>query len=91
MANLIPLKRPGKSLTGLKIRYKLPYIALSCDLFNAERYGEALSTYLHEVAHCFGGDHSANFGHAISEILSITLNNMLCVEAFRLAWEKVFT
>lgn len=91
MANLIPLKRPKETVTGRKIRYKLPYIAIQSDLLVAGRFGEALSTYLHEVAHCFGGDQSANFGHAVSEILTITLNNTLCIEAFRKAWEKEFS
>jgi hypothetical protein len=35
----------------------------------------AFSTYLHERAHCFGGDRSAAFSLALTQLLQITLRH----------------
>jgi hypothetical protein len=58
---------------GLRIRYHLPYVALRAGLLHRDRFGDAVSTYLHELAHMFGGDSSAAFGHALSQMLAITI------------------
>jgi hypothetical protein len=90
MANLILLKKPVDTPSGIKIRYNLSYICLKNDLFVHGGFGSALGTYLHELTHCFGGDKSANFSHALSTILDVVLDNTLVIEAFRMAWDKKF-
>lgn len=58
------------SWRGLTLRYRLPYVAVDETLLRPGQLGPALSTYLHELAHMFGGDSSVAFGHALSEMLS---------------------
>jgi hypothetical protein len=48
---------------GLRIRYRLPYVALKATLLHHDGFGDAVSTYLHELGHMFGGDNSAAFSH----------------------------
>ena len=70
MTTCIPLDGAGDSWRGLTLRYRLPYVAVDETLLQPGRLGPALSTYLHELAHMFGGDSSVGFGHALSEMLS---------------------
>lgn len=88
MALCIPLKKPVFNPAGLKIRYQLPYLALKSRLLTQSSFPEALSTYLHELAHVFGGDHSANFSRGITEVLDRIIKNAALVEDFAARWER---
>ena len=81
---------PKKTARGLKVRFRLPYIAIKSKLLTRDNFGLSLSTYLHEVAHIFGSDKSASFSHALTEILEISLQQTKIIESFRLKWEKLF-
>lgn len=74
---------------GLRIRYRIPYIALKADLLADDRFGDALSTYLHELAHLFGGDSSASFSHALSEMLAITIQYAGTITSWQGKWNDV--
>ncbi len=87
MAICIPLKHPLTVSGGLKLRYRLPYVALKKYLLRKDNFGCALSTYLHELAHMFGGDGSAHFSRAITEILEITLTHNQLIDQFRKKWQ----
>jgi len=73
MANCIRLSNPQPSPWGLIIQYRLPYVALQQRLLDEGRFHAAFSTYLHELAHVFGGDQSGRFSNALTEILQCTL------------------
>lgn len=88
MATCIPLKKPIKVPSGMKIRYRLSHIAIKSSLLTQEHFGAALSTYLHEIAHMFGSDSSASFSKALTEILDIALSNTQIIEAFREKWRE---
>ncbi|MGE5341154.1 MAG: hypothetical protein ACM3SY_06695 [Candidatus Omnitrophota bacterium] len=90
MANLILLKKPIDTPSGIKIRYTLSYICLKSNLFIQGRFSAVLGTYLHELSHCFGGDQSANFSHALSKIMDIVLENTRIIEVFRTEWDNKF-
>jgi len=89
MASCVPLKKPVINPVGVKIRYQLPYIALKSRLFTQSSFPEALSTYLHELAHVFGGDHSTGFSRGITEILDCIIKNTAMVEGFVARWKQV--
>ncbi|MGH7595211.1 MAG: hypothetical protein ACREOI_02615 [bacterium] len=89
MANCIRLSNPRMTLSGNKAKFELPYIALKSHLFRRGNFGEALSTYLHELAHAFGGDKSAHFSKAITELLETALIRSREIERFRHLWEKL--
>jgi hypothetical protein len=81
---------PRQTARGLKVRFRLPYVAIKSKLLTRDSFGLSLSTYLHEIAHIFGGDRSASFSHALTEILEISLQQTQLIESFRLKWEELF-
>ncbi len=91
MALCVPLKKYVVNPAGIKIRFELPYIAMKSRLFTQSSFHEALSTYLHELAHVFGGDHSACFSRGVSEILDYIIKNAMLVEDFAAQWDARWT
>lgn len=89
MANCVPVTGEQPKFRGILIRYQLPYIALKSSLLHSATFGSALSTYLHELAHMFGGDRSAAFSHALSELMEITLSNARLVAKWQAEWESL--
>ena len=83
MTECFRLRSSQKAFRGLKIRYRLPYVALQSGLLEKERFSEALSCYMHELAHMFGGEGSASFANALTEMLEIALANAKLVDAYR--------
>lgn len=83
-----PKESPGH-FRGLKIRFHLPYVALKSFLLGPEWFGHALSTYLHELAHMFGGDASASFSRALSEIMEVTLTHSVVVGQWQEKWTRL--
>ena len=88
MATCVRLSQPRKTISGRKVRYDLPHISLKRTLFREGGFHEALSTYLHERAHCFGGDQSQGFSAALTEILEITLKESKTVQRAEKEWSK---
>ena len=86
MAICIPIKGRAANWRGIPIRYRLPYIALKESLLHADSFGNALSTYLHELAHIFGGDRSASFSRALSEVMTITLTKSRLITTWEGQW-----
>jgi hypothetical protein len=74
---------------GLRIRYQLPYVALQARLLHQDGFGDAVGTYLHELGHSFGGDSSAAFSHALSEMLSATVRHAAQIGNLQRAWGEV--
>jgi hypothetical protein len=89
MTACLPIQGPPPIFRGLPLRYRLPYVALKEGLLHAHHFGNALSTYLHELAHMFGGDRSAAFSHALSELLEITLSNSRVIAQWQEQWEAL--
>jgi hypothetical protein len=87
MTTLSPIKTRSLSFRGLPVRYRLPDVALKQSLLQPNKFGSALSTYLHELAHMFGGDSSASFSHALSELMQTTLSNSRMVAEYQELWE----
>lgn len=89
MASCIRLNKPIHTRAGLKIRYRLPYIAIKSRLLKKGLFGEALSTYLHEMAHMFGGDESSAFSNALSVIMAIITDKNDQIGHFQKQWERM--
>ena len=58
-------------------------------MFCSSCFAEALSTYLHELAHVFGGDHTIGFSQALTEIIEILLRETESIEAAKREWESI--
>jgi hypothetical protein len=88
MTTCVPINGERLKFRGLPLRYRLPYVALKEGLLRSGHFGNALSTYLHELAHVFGGDSSASFSRALSELMEITLSNSRLIAQWQDQWEK---
>ena len=88
MTVCVPRAAPADRWRGLRIRYQLPYVALQATLLQQQDFGAAVSTYLHELAHSFGGDSSAAFSHALSEMLAATVGHSAQVGDWQRAWGR---
>lgn len=88
MANCIRLAKGQTTPWGLRIHYRLPYVALKASLLDQGGLHTALSTYLHELAHVFGGDQSGRFSNALTEILQRTLCHQHEIQRVAMQWEK---
>ena len=89
MASCIRLKKSIRTPSGLYIRYRLPYIAIKSHLLTRDKFGEALSTYLHEMAHMFGGDRSSSFSNALTVIMGVISANSVLTSEFQKKWEAI--
>ncbi len=87
MTTCIPLGGTGGEWRGVPLRYRLPYVAVQGSLFAGTGLGPALATYLHELAHMFGGDSSAAFSHALSEMLASALSHAGIIAARERQWD----
>jgi hypothetical protein len=89
MASCLEMSRPKHTPSGHKVRFRLQFIALKEELLQKGRFGEALSTYLHEAAHMFGGDRSAAFSSAMTELLTTSIILSPLIEKFRREWDAL--
>ncbi|HET6382093.1 MAG TPA: hypothetical protein VFJ58_01775 [Armatimonadota bacterium] len=90
MAECVPVDRPRDNPQGAQIRYRLPYVALKAYLFAPGMWSESFSTYLHELSHVFGGDHSANFSHALTNLLDVVLRGVQVLVGYEKRWDALF-
>jgi len=88
MAVCVPRKDRVRNPAGWVMRYELSYVALKPGLLRPGRGSEALSTYLHELAHGFGGDRSAAFGHTLTRLLEVALSHAVELTQFQQAWDR---
>ncbi len=88
MANCVPIATRTHQFRGILVRYQLPYVALKASLLHSDSFGNALSTYLHELTHMFGGDRSASFSHALSELMEVILSNARLIAECQEQWEN---
>lgn len=89
VAACIPLKNLVIIPAGLKIRYRLSYVAMKNSLLEQLDFHEVLSTYLHELAHVFGEHRSTGFSNGLTEILDFVLKNTASIGNARAGWEKI--
>ncbi|SBT04662.1 conserved hypothetical protein [Candidatus Accumulibacter aalborgensis] len=90
MTSCVPINRSQQRCYGEVIRYHLPYIAMKEWLLSDDSFGDATSTYLHELAHMFGGDRSASFSNILSVFMAIALSKSVLIAQWQKRWEKAY-
>ena len=88
MTTCVPIKKHLLRFRGIAIRYQLPYVAIKPSLLRFNYFGQALGTYLHELAHMFGGDGSAAFSNSLSEFMEVILSKAQVVAEYQKHWES---
>ncbi|MEO5369007.1 MAG: hypothetical protein H7833_02920 [Magnetococcus sp. DMHC-1] len=85
-ANCHRLKQPKPTASGYMVRFDLSHIELQRTLFRPGLFSLALSTYLHELAHAFGGDGSKTFSTVMTNMLEVALREAARLEKYGQAW-----
>ncbi|MGN0484663.1 MAG: hypothetical protein ACI4HI_14030 [Lachnospiraceae bacterium] len=65
-------------------------IYLKRTVLRKEGYFDALSTYVHESCHMFGGDASQAFSLGLTLAMELLLSHYSIVEKYKTEWEKLF-
>lgn len=89
MAESTKLIKARKNSYGFKIRKEIHSISLKIKLFESNNFHDALSTYLHELCHIFGGDSSMNFSRALTEVIRKVIDSNDVLSEYRLKWLKI--
>jgi len=89
-ADLIINKKKIYNSNGYLLRYTLTQIAIKKSSFSKEKFTEAFSTYCHELCHCFGGDASAVFSHALTDVINHIMKNIESLQYFQNLWMEHF-
>lgn len=90
MATLFKKKKVSVNKQGITIRYDVSEIYLKRIIFREEKFYDALSTYIHEFCHCFGGDSSNSFSLGLTRAMEILLSRYKLVEQYKEKWEQLF-
>lgn len=69
VATVFPESLERWSATGRRIRFRVPRIVMPCQELRLDSPDSALSTYVHERCHVFGGDGSAGFSAALTDAI----------------------
>lgn len=75
---------------GLGIRYDVGEIYLKEYIFSKEYFYDALSTYVHELCHMFGGDSSSVFSQALTYATGIIIENHIIILKGKECWIDLF-
>jgi hypothetical protein len=75
---------------GHKIRYNLVRIEIKKKFFTKDNFISAFTTYCHELCHCFGGDASASFSRALTDVIELIMNSSEDLGRFKKEWENMF-
>ncbi|MGL4875340.1 MAG: hypothetical protein ACRC30_11890 [Clostridium sp.] len=87
-ASITKLSKNYKNNYGYTVKYKLHHICIKNIYLNAKTFGSALSIYVHELCHSFGGDKSENFSYALTMAMELLLDNLKKVNRYREQWSE---
>ena len=83
-------KQIFKNSRGLELRSVLIKIYLHKNVFTESGYYSALSVYIHERCHVFGGDGSTAFSKGLAYSMETLLKNKDVVDEGLKAWKSIF-
>ena len=89
ITELLPAEKGTSSPGGGLIRYRALYVAVDRRFLRPELFGEALSTYLHELAHIFGTERSVAFAGALTALLGSAADRAEALALARHRWSRI--
>ncbi len=90
MAQIQKRYTSARNNEGLPIRNMVQCIFLKECIFKREHFYDAVSTYVHELCHMFGGDCSENFSRGLTKSMEILLSEIAVVENAHAKWMDLF-
>lgn len=91
MASLQKNRNRLKNDRGLKYKNTVCQIYLKTTVFRRDGFYDALSTYIHEYCHAFGGDASQSFSLALTLAIEILMENHDVLQRYKKKWEEEFS
>lgn len=88
MADLRKIREQTVTPNGKRLRYRAKYVALDRRLLAPGRLGQALATYLHELAHVVGGDRSAAFSATLTDLLAEVTDDPRALSEAHARWDQ---
>lgn len=88
-ASIFNNKVKNKNLWGFTYRYKIDSICIKETHLKREVFTDALTVFIHELCHTFGGDKSESFSYALTKALQLVIANNYVVERYKLKWEAL--
>lgn len=88
-ASLTKYEKKEKNIYGYIYRYKIHSICIKEIYLNKENFVSALTVYIHEICHTFGGDKSENFSYAMTDALQIVLYKIRFIEKYQKLWKQI--
>lgn len=86
-ASVFNNKVKNKNLWGFTYRYKIDSICIKEKHLKRDVFTDALTVFIHELCHTFGGDKSESFSYALTKALQIVITNNDVVKRYKLKWE----
>lgn len=74
---------------GYLVKRKIESIAIHANSFVPDQFSNAVSTYVHELCHMFGGDNTVAFSHALTGAIEILVQNTKAMERYKEKWDAV--
>jgi thermostable 8-oxoguanine DNA glycosylase len=68
----------------------LQEIQIKRTLLEKEKFNDAFATYCHELCHCFGGDSSATFSRALTEVIGLVVLKKEELSEVSRKWQNFF-
>lgn len=90
LAEVIKRKKRIFNNQALAIKYDVNSISLAKILFQKDKFFNALSVYVHECCHAFGGDASQSFSNALTRAMCILMSNVPVITEYQKKWEALF-
>lgn len=90
MAKVYKRNKPIVNNKGIAIRYEIGEIYLKRVIFRKDGYYDALTTYIHELCHVFGGDSSNAFSQGLTLAMELLLINYDVIENYRKKWGSIY-
>ncbi len=82
-------KSAARSRMGLKVVYCITEINLRKGLFDQDAFPEAVTVYMHELLHQFGGDASRQFRTAIQAMNYRIMQSFVKMEKYEEMWRRL--
>ena len=89
LAHLTLFKGSKTNEFGLTVRYEVNNVYIKKSILKHGCYGDALSVYLHELLHQYGGDSSMQFHKSIIMMNRRLIEVADCINPFAEAWNKI--
>ncbi len=90
MATVFKKRVPIIVRYGIRVSWDVTIVYLKRNIFKKEKFFNAISTYIHELCHSFGGDASQSFSLGLTYATELLLEKSHILKSYEASWKKLF-